>query len=547
MACRLVVFTLALQALQGLFIVSGSVHPGYTLRDGTSYKVFTVTKSHYQAERTCEADGGHLVDIKTESLHNFILDMVRAVNPYRLQDYWIGLNDKRTYNVWTWSDGTPLSDCGFSKWAPGEPNNGFGWGQDCGQLWAARQLRWDDDFCNILKGGCHVANGGCDQICTSDGLNTRCDCRIGYVLSDDGHNCTVYTRNCMFGNGATYRGTASMTSGNHTCQRWDSQTPHPHDQTVRHPLAGLDENYCRNPDGEPRPWCYTTDPAIRWQYCTVPQCFSDCYIDDGTSYRGTVNITSSGRACQRWDSQTPHPHTRTLTSYPSAGLDENFCRNPDGEAEPWCYTQDPYVKWEACVISKCDGRGIIPGECHNDRGVSYRGKVNVTSSGRACQRWDSQTPHQHLSTTADTFPQAGLQDNYCRNPNNDVKPWCYTTDPLTRIEFCPVPNCVYFSCMVVGNVTSNEAQKGGAMTNTGGIVAGVIVAILVVVVAVLGVTYYFLFWRKRMDDEAGLVANEGPVATTGVGFQNAMARNVQETFINPVYDLATGDQSTSSA
>ncbi|XP_035682665.1 plasminogen-like [Branchiostoma floridae] len=431
MACRLVVLTLALQALQGLFLASGSVHPGYTIRDGTSYKVFTETKSHYEAERTCEADGGHLVDIKTESLHNFILDMVRAVNPYRLQDYWIGLNDKRTYNVWTWSDGTLLGDCGFTKWAPGEPNNGFGWGQDCGQLWAARQLRWDDDFCNILKGficqigpgengtcsggGCHVANGGCAQICTSDGPNTRCDCRIGYVLSDDGHNCTVYTKHCMFGNGATYRGTVSMTSANQTCQRWDSQTPHPHDQTVRHPLAGLDENYCRNPDGEPRPWCYTTDPAIRWQYCSLPQCFSDCYIDDGTSYRGTVNITSSGRACQRWDSQTPHPHTRTPTSYPSAGLDENFCRNPDGEAEPWCYTQDPYVKWEACVISKCDGKGITTTATTSER-------IKILS-------------RQHR------FPNTELSENYCRNPDGWDRPWCYTTDPNIRWQVCDIPGC----------------------------------------------------------------------------------------------------------
>ena len=26
-------------------------------------------------------------------------------------------------------------------------------------------------------------------------------------------------------------------------------------------------NYCRNPDGEASIWCYTTDPAKRWEYC----------------------------------------------------------------------------------------------------------------------------------------------------------------------------------------------------------------------------------------------------------------------------------------
>ncbi|XP_078684300.1 hepatocyte growth factor-like [Branchiostoma floridae x Branchiostoma belcheri] len=506
MAGRLLVYTLV---LHGLFLVNGSAPPGYTMRGNTSYKVFTEVMSYHRAEMTCEADGGHLADIKTQSLHNFILDMVRQANRYR--DYWIGLNDKRgsttlmprctpmvctrtitektfndrhvtvlqTPNVWTWSDGSPLSGCGFSMWAPGEPNNGGGQGQDCGQLWAAVGLSWDDDFCYVQKrficqigpgengacsgGGCHVANGGCDQICTSDGPNVTCDCRIGYVLKDDGYTCTawtddliaprnkVYTRHCMFGDGATYRGTVSMTSGGLTCQRWDSQSPHPHDQTVRHPLAGLDENYCRNPDGEPRPWCYTADPDIRWQYCTVPQCFSDCYIDDGASYRGTVNITSSGRACQRWDSQTPHPHTRTPTTYPSAGLDQNFCRNPDGEAEPWCYTQDPYVRWEACVISNCDGKTItttpaslerirvFPENCYFGDGATYRGKVSVSKDGIPCQRWDSQTPHQH--DIPSRFPNTELNENYCRNPDGWDRPWCYTTDPNIRWQVCDIPGC----------------------------------------------------------------------------------------------------------
>ena len=33
------------------------------------------------------------------------------------------------------------------------------------------------------------------------------------------------------------------------------------------------ENYCRNPDNEPEgPWCYTTDPKTRWEYCDVKLC-----------------------------------------------------------------------------------------------------------------------------------------------------------------------------------------------------------------------------------------------------------------------------------
>ena len=33
------------------------------------------------------------------------------------------------------------------------------------------------------------------------------------------------------------------------------------------------KNYCRNPGGSPEgPWCYTTDPSSRWEYCDVPLC-----------------------------------------------------------------------------------------------------------------------------------------------------------------------------------------------------------------------------------------------------------------------------------
>uniref|UniRef100_A0A1A8B5Q3 receptor protein-tyrosine kinase n=1 Tax=Nothobranchius furzeri TaxID=105023 RepID=A0A1A8B5Q3_NOTFU len=33
------------------------------------------------------------------------------------------------------------------------------------------------------------------------------------------------------------------------------------------------ENHCRNPGGiSDKPWCYTSDPNIRWEYCAVPQC-----------------------------------------------------------------------------------------------------------------------------------------------------------------------------------------------------------------------------------------------------------------------------------
>jgi hypothetical protein len=60
-------------------------------------------------------------------------------------------------------------------------------------------------------------------------------------------------------------------------------------------------------------------------------------------------VTPSGRTCQAWDQQSPHEHKRTAANYPTAGLVGNFCRNPDGEKNIWCYTTDPEKRWEYCT------------------------------------------------------------------------------------------------------------------------------------------------------------------------------------------------------
>ena len=72
-------------------------------------------------------------------------------------------------------------------------------------------------------------------------------------------------------------------------------------------------------------------------------------------------------------------------------------------------------------------------EClFGERGYYYDGKKNVTESGKTCQMWSSQTPHSHTRSG---------EGNYCRNPDEEPKPWCYTTDPDVRFELCDIPLC----------------------------------------------------------------------------------------------------------
>ncbi|XP_035699636.1 plasminogen-like [Branchiostoma floridae] len=92
------------------------------------------------------------------------------------------------------------------------------------------------------------------------------------------------------------------------------------------------------------------------------------------------------------------------------------------------------------VLLFCVGCAAYGLDCLEGDGSSYRGDVSVTSSGIPCQKWHSQTPHSHLFLPQ-IHPDSGLTENYCRNPADDVRPWCLTTDPDVRWEYCDVPGC----------------------------------------------------------------------------------------------------------
>jgi len=79
-----------------------------------------------------------------------------------------------------------------------------------------------------------------------------------------------------------------------------------------------------------------------------------CASEKQADYRGNISVTASGKTCQAWSSQSPHSHSRTSANYPDSGLEANYCRNPDGESGAWCYTEDPFSRWELCEVPTCD-------------------------------------------------------------------------------------------------------------------------------------------------------------------------------------------------
>ncbi|VDI65272.1 Hypothetical predicted protein [Mytilus galloprovincialis] len=94
--------------------------------------------------------------------------------------------------------------------------------------------------------------------------------------------------------------------------------------------------------------CTGPDESLYIRYI----CYDDCYyrIDGKAFYNGTRSITASGITCQRWDSNSPH----IPKQWPSGRGNKNYCRNPDEDDRPWCYTSDPETRWEYCGIDLCE-------------------------------------------------------------------------------------------------------------------------------------------------------------------------------------------------
>jgi hypothetical protein len=85
---------------------------------------------------------------------------------------------------------------------------------------------------------------------------------------------------------------------------------------------------------------------------------SEAMTGNGADYRGVQWRTRTGKTCQRWDARSPHNHSYNNATYPNAGLENNYCRNPAGASSIWCYSTDPAKTWDLCSPI-----GVINAQC----------------------------------------------------------------------------------------------------------------------------------------------------------------------------------------
>uniref|UniRef100_A0A8C4SLD9 Kringle-containing protein marking the eye and the nose n=1 Tax=Erpetoichthys calabaricus TaxID=27687 RepID=A0A8C4SLD9_ERPCA len=90
--------------------------------------------------------------------------------------------------------------------------------------------------------------------------------------------------------------------------------------------------------------------------------WSECFQVNGADYRGFQNQTSvpDGKPCLYWN-QT-HQHAYNTERFPNGqwGLgNHNYCRNPDGDVQPWCYVSESEegIYWKYCDIPTCQMPG----------------------------------------------------------------------------------------------------------------------------------------------------------------------------------------------
>ena len=83
----------------------------------------------------------------------------------------------------------------------------------------------------------------------------------------------------MLSNGEDYRGHTTTTERGYTCMTW------PEGIVQESPTySGLEgNNYCRNPDQDSKPWCYTVEggftsnvAGLTWDWCEVVEAQDSC-------------------------------------------------------------------------------------------------------------------------------------------------------------------------------------------------------------------------------------------------------------------------------
>uniref|UniRef100_K7G8Y2 HGF activator n=1 Tax=Pelodiscus sinensis TaxID=13735 RepID=K7G8Y2_PELSI len=205
-------------------------------------------------------------------------------------------------------------------------------------------------------------------------------------------------------------------------------------------------------------------------YCTKHQCKNGgtCFVAyDHRSYHCMCPEEFTGKDCETWkcfdDSRYEYfDNGENWTRIYKGIVEECTCVNSRIECQNTRYTScinNPCLHDSACRMSVVTGKTIfafpfshaghilnpVPNQlCYKGNGTEYRGVVKKTVSGYTCVPWNSDLLYQELHVdSVEKAVQMGLGPySYCRNPDNDEKPWCYIMkDNTLSWEYCNIESC----------------------------------------------------------------------------------------------------------
>nr|XP_030704443.1 kremen protein 2 isoform X3 [Globicephala melas] len=163
---------------------------------------------------------------------------------------------------------------------------------------------------------------------------------------------------------------------------------------------------------------------------------SECFQVNGADYRGHQNRTGprgAGRPCLYWDQTQQHSYSSASDPHGRWGLGaHNFCRNPDGDVQPWCYVAETEegIYWRYCDIPTCHMPGYLG--CFVDSGappaLSGPSGTSTKLTVQVCLRFCRMKGHQLAGVEAGYACFCGSESDLARGrpaPATDCDQICF--------------------------------------------------------------------------------------------------------------------------
>ncbi|XP_053408183.1 uncharacterized protein LOC123559963 [Mercenaria mercenaria] len=372
----------------------------------------------YSAREKCADEGADLVTIQSEEEQQYLSSFIQS-------ETWIGLNDRRKEGLFSWLDTS--AEVNYQYWLESEPNNvqiGSQYSENCVSMiylpGEENHGKWSDYPCSYKA----------KFVCQTP---AEWNIALGKIATQSSIRQVDIYRYSSYEYAYDY-GTEDSNDVAH--KAIDECTT----RSVQSSAC------CARTDSEDNPW---------WM------------LDLGTYYPvGKIVIhRRSEETCT--DCMAQFQNFRLFisnTSMDSSTDDSDMVYQEQRDHIPAIIvlnlsnvTVGRYIRIDiptkAATLALCEvkiyegkslQKAIDPtnSNCITDS-TKWIGDIRHTVSGRTCQRWVENIPHNH-GYHDKTFPDGTEKDaeNLCRDPLGEGQPWCYTTDPDVRWEFCPVPHCI---------------------------------------------------------------------------------------------------------